>query len=82
MIDVFPTLESPTNITLNAHVGIPCPFASRSATVFSITAIKENTTIIYLIVEYFGKLFTNTKNIDSKITFCSEDWRMVLTAWL
>ena len=50
MIDVFPTLESPTNITLNAHVGIPCPFVSRSAIVFSRTIIKENTTIPYLIV--------------------------------
>ena len=54
MIDVFPTLESPTNITLNAHVGIPCPFVSRSAIVFSRTVIKENTTIIYLIAEYFN----------------------------
>ena len=54
MIDVFPTLESPTNITLNAHVGIPCPFVSRSAIVFSRTIIKENTTIIYLIAEYFN----------------------------
>ena len=52
MIDVFPTLESPTNITLNAHVGIPCPFVSRSATVFSRIIIKENITIIYLIAEY------------------------------
>ena len=54
MIDVFPTLESPTNITLNAHVGIPCPFVSRSAIVFSRTIIKENTTILYLIVVYFS----------------------------
>ena len=54
MIDVFPTLESPTNITLNAHVGIPCPFVSRSAIVFSRTIIKENTTIIYLIAQYFN----------------------------
>ena len=52
MIDVFPTLESPTNITLNAHVGIPCPFVSRSATVFSRIIIKENITIIYVIAEY------------------------------
>ena len=54
MIDVFPTLESPTNITLNAHVGIPCPFVSRSTIVFSGTIIKENTTIIHLIAEYFN----------------------------
>ena len=54
MIDVFPTLESPTNITLNAHVGIPCPFVSRSAIVFSRTIIKENTTIPYLIAEDFN----------------------------